>query len=147
MWTVTVIRERGVGNWVPYVVALAGTEIETYGKRTRRERGGGTFPGKLPPIPDLTECPTFVLFSPPFAAHSDSGAASLVAPLFSPSLTITPQQQPATAGPKGNPCVARSSVELGLPAATDPRNSVTYFNVFPQPLVTTRRADCGGDHP
>ena len=41
-------RERAVGNWVPYVVALAGTEIETCGKRTRieraRERGREGFP-------------------------------------------------------------------------------------------------------
>ena len=34
-------------------------------------------------------------------------------------------------GPKGSPTSCRS--ELRLPAATDPRNSVTYFNVFPQP--------------
>ena len=71
-------RERGVGNWVPYVVALAGTEIETCGKRTRieraRERGREGFPShpagihyrQIPPARLSALLLSFSLLSSPF---------------------------------------------------------------------------------
>ena len=151
MWTVIWDgrgREQLDGNWVPYVVALAGTEIETCGKRTRieraRERGREGFPSHPHPgihyrqfPPDRLSALLLSFSLLPLPAHSDLGsAASLVPPLFRPSSAITQTQRPPDG--RGRPSLLSRS-EPRLPAATGPRNSVTYFNVFPQPATTTDR--------
>ena len=78
------------------------------------------------------ECPTFVLFSPlllSFRSAFRFRRCIISRAIIQSEFDNHSAQRPG--GPKGSPTSCRS--ELRLPAATDPRNSVTYFNVFPQP--------------
>ena len=96
----------------------------------------------------MSECPTFVLFSPsspPFPGAFRFWFGGIISPAIIQTEFGNHSDSAATGRTDGQV----SSLALSqprLPAATGPRNSVTYFNVFPQPRVRDGRTD-GADRP